>query len=150
MDHHLVIFFTAIIILVCTTNFARCGLDDAADEEDAGAYDFVIIGAGSGGSVLANRLSEVANWKILLVEAGKEEMFLTDIPLLAPILHITDYNWGYRTEPKSGKVMIFFYFNTVNRLIKILLSFALISEKSSLTMSSNDFLFIQKIIISKF
>ncbi|OXU20529.1 hypothetical protein TSAR_005556 [Trichomalopsis sarcophagae] len=104
MDQHLVMFFTAILVLIYATNFGRCGLDDTADEEDAGTYDFVIIGAGSGGSVLANRLSEVANWKILLVEAGKEEMFLTDIPLLAPILHITDYNWGYRTEPKSGKL----------------------------------------------
>ncbi|KAK0159394.1 hypothetical protein PV328_010273 [Microctonus aethiopoides] len=62
------------------------------------SYDFIIIGAGSGGSVLANRLTENPNWRVLLIEAGKEEIFLTDWPLLAPVMQITGYNWGYKTE----------------------------------------------------
>lgn len=74
-----------------------------SEVENFGSYDFVIIGAGSGGSVLANRLSENSDWTILLLEAGGDESFLTDIPLMASIWHITDYNWGYKSESHSEK-----------------------------------------------
>ncbi|XP_030751964.1 glucose dehydrogenase [FAD, quinone]-like [Sitophilus oryzae] len=61
-------------------------------------YDFVVIGAGSGGSVVANRLSENPDWSVLILEAGKDEIFLTDIPLIASLLSITGYNWGYKSK----------------------------------------------------
>ncbi|OAD60221.1 Glucose dehydrogenase [acceptor] [Eufriesea mexicana] len=63
-------------------------------------YDFIVIGAGSSGSVLTNRLTENPNWNVLVLEEGKDEIFLTDIPLLAPILHITDYVKVYKSEPR--------------------------------------------------
>ncbi|XP_050439422.1 glucose dehydrogenase [FAD, quinone]-like isoform X1 [Adelges cooleyi] len=65
-------------------------------------YDFIVVGAGSGGSVVANRLTEVRGWTVLLLEAGGEENELTDVPLLVSYLLDIGYDWGYRTEPQEG------------------------------------------------
>lgn len=62
-------------------------------------YFIFWIFAGSGGSVVANRLTENPDWSVLLLEAGKDESILTDVPLIASLQSVTSYNWGY----KSGK-----------------------------------------------
>lgn len=65
-------------------------------------YDFVIIGSGPSGCVLANRLSEQFNYSVLLLEAGtSENPMLTNIPMSASNLQLTDYNWNYATETQD-------------------------------------------------
>ncbi|XP_015112870.1 glucose dehydrogenase [FAD, quinone] [Diachasma alloeum] len=65
-------------------------------------YDFIIVGAGTGGSTLANRLSENPNWKILLLEAGKPEGIFNQLPIVVSYFQHTDYNWGYKLEPQEN------------------------------------------------
>lgn len=64
-------------------------------------FDFIVVGAGSAGCVVANRLTEVKSWGVLLIEAGGNENFFSDIPLLASFLSLTPMNWGYNSEPEA-------------------------------------------------
>lgn len=63
------------------------------------SYDFIIVGAGTAGCVLANRLSENADWNVLLVEAGSDENVLMNVPSFVHFLQLNDIiNWQYRAE----------------------------------------------------
>ncbi|XP_058821936.1 glucose dehydrogenase [FAD, quinone]-like [Topomyia yanbarensis] len=65
-------------------------------------YDFVVVGGGSAGAAVAARLSEVCNWNILLLEAGPDETYLTDLPYLYPALQRSNLDWNYLTEPNPN------------------------------------------------
>src|SRR5262249_60776846 len=85
--------------LCCQTNRAR---KQAAGMSVKKGYDYVIVGAGSAGCVLANRLSEGGAARVLLVEGGGRDLNpLIHIPLGMGEMHEYDMvNWGYRTEPE--------------------------------------------------
>ncbi|KAI7815416.1 glucose dehydrogenase, partial [Rhyzopertha dominica] len=69
---------------------------------DFGTYDFVIVGAGSAGCVLANVLSANGTWNILVIEAGGEPALITEIPSTFLLVQATDNNWGYLSIPQNS------------------------------------------------
>lgn len=77
------------------------GLKDSTPKNDE-EYDFVVIGAGSAGATIASRLSEVPEVTVLLIEAGRNENLMMDIPILVNYLQLSDeINWKYQTEPSD-------------------------------------------------
>ena len=65
-------------------------------------YDSIIVGAGSAGCVLANRLSADPGRRVLLLEAGRAAPLNSDIPANWVTLFNTGADWGYHTEPQTG------------------------------------------------
>jgi choline dehydrogenase len=71
---------------------------------DAPEYDYVVVGAGSAGCVLANRLSADGKHSVLLLEAGPEDTHLwIHVPLgYGKLFKEKTVNWMYQTEPEPG------------------------------------------------
>ena len=72
--------------------------------DDAGTYDYIVVGAGSAGCVLANRLSNDPANKVLLLEAGgRDSHFFFPIPLaMRFVSRNPKYLWGFKTEPEPN------------------------------------------------
>ncbi|MBC7502662.1 MAG: choline dehydrogenase [Herminiimonas sp.] len=68
------------------------------------AFDFVIVGAGSAGCVLANRLSKSGKYSVCLLEAGPSDRYgWIHLPIgYAKTMFHKTYNWGFYTEPEPN------------------------------------------------
>lgn len=94
--------------LVQTLLAAQCNLasdiypPDRSEEIAASniEFDFVIVGGGSAGCVVANRLTEVEDWKVLLIEAGENPSILSEIPgvFIMQIDTPVDYSYDVESE----------------------------------------------------
>lgn len=67
------------------------------------SFDFIIVGAGSAGCVLANRLTASGRHKVLLIEAGgSDRSFWVQMPIgYGRTFHHPHMNWRYMTEPEE-------------------------------------------------
>lgn len=63
------------------------------------AYDFIVVGSGTAGSIVAGRLTENPATNVLLIEAGGPQTVTTDI---VPTYYSFNYDWGYRTVPQAN------------------------------------------------
>src|SRR5262252_2090365 len=66
-------------------------------------FNYIVIGAGSAGSVLAARLTEESDVTVALLEAGDSDNALEiDVPLLFPHLFKTQFDWDFSSEPEPA------------------------------------------------
>jgi choline dehydrogenase len=68
-----------------------------------GTVDYVVVGAGSAGCVVAARLSKDPSVSVLLLEAGsRDDAPDLTVPVLAPSFLGSSYDWDFRSEPEPG------------------------------------------------
>ncbi|CAB3374223.1 Hypothetical predicted protein [Cloeon dipterum] len=91
-------FVNAVLNAQCNLGNPAQYPKDVSDAQLLAEYDFIVIGAGSAGSVVASRLSEVEKWNVLLLEAGNDPGVLTEIPALTFSLQHGQEDWELWAE----------------------------------------------------
>ena len=77
-------------------------IERASARMDGETFDYIIVGAGSAGCVLASRLTEDGRSSVLVLEyGGSDRSIFIQMPAALSIpMNSKTYNWGYRSEPE--------------------------------------------------
>ena len=107
LTHHVVycllcsvpLLVSCLAFLTYWTEYLQSQLRPAVSDQ---TYDFLIVGGGTAGSVLAARLSEDPRVRVLLLEAGGSPSPLASVPVMTASLQMSTYDWGHLTTPQSA------------------------------------------------
>lgn len=83
-----------ILLLYWDCPLLKCNVN--TEYVDTICYDSIV------GAVVASRLSEMENWNVLLLEAGGDETEISDVPLMAAYLQLSQLDWKYKSEPQGN------------------------------------------------
>ncbi|KAJ8730349.1 hypothetical protein PYW07_017387 [Mythimna separata] len=64
-------------------------------------YDYIIVGSGTAGSIIAHRLATETNYTFIVVEAGSRSHAFLEAPVLGPFFHGSILDWQYETVPQE-------------------------------------------------
>ncbi|KAJ7139070.1 aryl-alcohol oxidase [Mycena epipterygia] len=96
---------TRFLVVAACVSACLSKVYESASDLPSLAFDFVIIGGGTAGNVVANRLTENPNFSVLVLEAGVSNEGVLDsmIPFFVDnLLGPTIYEWNYTTTPQAG------------------------------------------------
>ncbi|XP_055957865.1 L-sorbose 1-dehydrogenase isoform X3 [Patella vulgata] len=102
----LIVNVVILAVYVQQTFFSGDKLESNLAKEIDASYDYIIVGSGSAGSVLANRLSKDSSLKVLVLEAGTDDQQpsskILKVPMMCGLAQKSEYDWQYYSVPQKN------------------------------------------------